>query len=60
MLELAFWVKVMAVACGVGGTVIDRRIEIQGEKGEEMMRVQTDAGYKLVFAADWVKLHASR
>ncbi len=46
-LELA---KRMQKACGVGGTVKDGCIEIQGDKRDEMKRILTDAGFKPVFA----------
>jgi translation initiation factor 1 len=46
-LELA---KKMQKACGVGGTVKDGCIEIQGDKREEMKRILTEAGFKPVFA----------
>lgn len=46
-LELA---KKMQKACGVGGTVKDGCIEIQGDKREEMKRILTAAGFKPVFA----------
>ena len=42
--------KQMQKACGVGGTVKDGCIEIQGDKREEMMRILTAAGFKPVFA----------
>lgn len=43
-------VKLMQKACGVGGTVKDGCIEIQGDKREEMKRILTEAGFKPVFA----------
>jgi len=46
-LELA---KKMRTACGVGGTVKDGCIEIQGDKREEMKRILTEAGFKPVVA----------
>lgn len=42
--------KKMQKACGVGGTVKDGRIEIQGDKREEVARILTDAGFRPVFA----------
>ena len=42
--------KQMQKACGVGGTVKDGCIEIQGDKREEMKRILTEAGFKPVFA----------
>lgn len=42
--------KRMQKACGVGGTVKDGCIEIQGDKREEMKRILTEAGFKPVFA----------
>ena len=42
--------KMMQKACGVGGTVKDGRIEIQGDKREEMKRILIEAGFKPVFA----------
>jgi len=43
-------VKQIQKACGVGGTVKDGCIEIQGDKREEMKRILTEAGFKPVFA----------
>jgi len=40
----------MQKACGVGGTVKDGCIEIQGDKREEMKRILTEAGFRPVFA----------
>ena len=40
----------MQKACGTGGTVKDGRIEIQGDKREEVARILTKAGFRPVFA----------
>lgn len=40
----------MQKACGTGGTVKDGRIEIQGDKREEVARILTKAGFQPVFA----------
>ena len=42
--------KKIQKACGVGGTVKDGCIEIQGDKREEVKRVLTEAGFRPVFA----------
>jgi translation initiation factor 1 len=42
--------KRMQKACGVGGTVKDGRIEIQGDKREEVKRILIEAGFQPVFA----------
>jgi len=42
--------KKMQRACGSGGTVKDGRIEIQGDKRDEVARILTEAGFKPVFA----------
>ena len=42
--------KEMQKACGVGGTVKDGRIEIQGNKREEVARILVKAGFTPVFA----------
>ena len=42
--------KQMQKSCGVGGTVKDGRIEIQGDKREEVARILTEAGFRPVFA----------
>ena len=42
--------KQMQKACGSGGTVKEGRIEIQGDKRQEVARVLTEAGFKPVFA----------
>ncbi len=40
----------MQRACGTGGTVKEGRIEIQGDKREEVARILTEAGFRPVFA----------
>jgi translation initiation factor 1 len=40
----------MQRACGSGGTVKDGRIEIQGDKRDEVARILTEAGFRPVFA----------
>lgn len=42
--------KKMQKACGVGGTVKDGRIEIQGDKREEVKAILIEAGFQPVFA----------
>ena len=42
--------KEMQKSCGVGGTVKEGRIEIQGDKREEVARILTKAGFTPVFA----------
>ena len=42
--------KKMQRACGSGGTVKDGRIEIQGDKRDEVSRILTEAGFRPVFA----------
>jgi translation initiation factor 1 len=42
--------KKIQKACGVGGTVKDGRIEIQGDKREEAARILSEAGFRPVFA----------
>jgi translation initiation factor 1 len=42
--------KKMQKACGVGGTVKDGQIEIQGDKREEIARILEEAGFRPVFA----------
>ncbi len=42
--------KQMQKTCGVGGTVKDGCIEIQGDKREEMKRILVAAGFNPVFA----------
>jgi translation initiation factor 1 len=42
--------KAMQKACGVGGTVKEGRIEIQGDKREDVARILREAGFSPVFA----------
>lgn len=42
--------KEMQKACGVGGTVKEGRIEIQGDKREEVAKILEKAGFRPVFA----------
>ena len=42
--------RAMQKACGVGGTVKEGRIEIQGDKREEVARILVEAGFRPVFA----------
>ena len=42
--------KEMRKATGTGGTVKDGRIEIQGDKREEVARILAKAGFRPVFA----------
>lgn len=42
--------KAMQKACGVGGTVKEGRIEIQGDKRNEVAKILTEAGFTPVFA----------
>ncbi|MFT4546932.1 MAG: translation initiation factor 1 [Verrucomicrobiales bacterium] len=42
--------KKMQKACGVGGTVKDGCIEIQGENRDEVKRILLEAGFNPVFA----------
>ncbi len=42
--------KRMQKACGTGGTVKDGRIEIQGDKRNEVARILAEAGFQPVFA----------
>jgi translation initiation factor 1 len=42
--------KAMQKSCGTGGTVKEGRIEIQGDKRQEVARILTEAGFRPVFA----------
>lgn len=42
--------KEMQKACGVGGTVKEGRIEIQGDKRDDVARILAKAGFRPVFA----------
>ena len=42
--------KIMRRACGVGGTVKDGCIEIQGDNRDEVKRILVEAGFNPVFA----------
>lgn len=42
--------KEMQRSCGVGGTVKEGRIEIQGDKRQEVARILVAAGFRPVFA----------
>jgi translation initiation factor 1 len=42
--------KKMQKVCGTGGTVKEGRIEIQGDKREDVARILTEAGFRPVFA----------
>ena len=42
--------KEMQKGCGVGGTVKEGRIEIQGDRRNDVARILTKAGFRPVFA----------
>jgi translation initiation factor 1 len=42
--------RAMQKACGTGGTVKEGRIEIQGDKREEVARILAEANFSPVFA----------
>ncbi len=42
--------KLIQKTCGVGGTVKNGQIEIQGDKRSEAARILTEAGFRPVFA----------
>lgn len=42
--------KQMQKACGTGGTVKEGRIEIQGDKRQEVAKILAEAGFRPVFA----------
>lgn len=42
--------KAMQKACGAGGTIKDGRIEIQGDKRNEVAQILIAAGFRPVFA----------
>lgn len=42
--------RAMQKACGTGGTVKEGRIEIQGDRREEVARILSEAGFRPVFA----------
>ena len=42
--------RTMQKACGVGGTVKDGQIEIQGDKRQEVARILAEANFRPVFA----------
>ena len=42
--------KQIQKSCGTGGTVKEGRIEIQGDKRQEVVRILTEAGFRPVLA----------
>lgn len=48
--EKNFLKKTMQKRCGVGGTLKNGAIEIQGDKREEMRDILESAGFRVVFA----------
>ena len=42
--------KQMQKVCGTGGTVKEGKIEIQGDRREDIARILTEAGFRPVFA----------
>ena len=42
--------RAMQKACGIGGTVKDGQIEIQGDKREQVARILAEANFRPVFA----------
>jgi translation initiation factor 1 len=42
--------KQMQKVCGTGGTVKEGRIEIQGDRREDVAKILTEAGFRPVFA----------
>ena len=42
--------KQMQKACGAGGTVKEGRIEIQGDKREQVARILTEAGFQPMYS----------
>jgi translation initiation factor 1 len=48
--ELRELARLLRKACGTGGTAKEGRIEIQGEKRDEVKRILEEAGYRPVFA----------
>ncbi len=53
MPEKKMLLKQMQRSCGVGGTIKDGNLELQGDNGDAMMRILTEAGFNPVFAGGW-------